>query len=64
MKALQKVGLGSALLVSAGAAMADVPAGVSSSITSAGADALVVGGLVIVAIAGLFAIRLMLRVLR
>lgn len=64
MNVLHKVGLGSALFTTAAAAMAAIPEGVDTAIKGAGADALAVGALVVAAIAGLFAIRLILRIVK
>lgn len=48
-----------ATIAASTAASAAVPAGVTDAITAAGADALVVGGAVLVAVVALLGIRLM-----
>lgn len=52
-----KLAVGSAAALAAGAAMADVPAGVTTAISSAGTDAGVVGAAVLVVIVGIFAFK-------
>lgn len=56
--------VGTGLAALASQAYADVPQGVKEGIEKAGADALTVGGYVVIAIAGLFAITLIVKILR
>lgn len=46
-----------------GSAMAEVPTNVSTAITTAGTDAATMGGLVLVAIIGIYAIKFLRRAL-
>ena len=56
--------LGTSMAALGSQAYAAVPQGVKEGIESAGADALTVGGYVVIAIAGLFAITLIVKILR
>lgn len=56
--------LGTSLAALGSQAYAAVPTGVKEGIETAGADALTVGGYVVIAIAGLFAITLIVKILR
>ena len=56
--------LGTSMAVLGSQAYAAVPTGVKEGIEAAGADALTVGGYVVIAIAGLFAITLIVKILR
>lgn len=56
--------LGTTLAAVGSQAYAAVPTGVKEGIEAAGADALTVGGYVVIAIAGLFAITLIVKILR
>lgn len=56
--------LGTSIAALGSQAYAAVPQGVKEGIESAGADALTVGGYVVIAIAGLFAITLIVKILR
>lgn len=56
--------LGTTLTAFGSQAYAAVPAGVKEGIEAAGADALTVGGYVVIAIAGLFAVTLIVKILR
>lgn len=62
-KIATKVSLGSVAALAAGAAMADVPAGVTTAISSAGTDAATVGSAVLVVIVGIFAFKWIRRAL-
>lgn len=58
----QIVAIGSGLSA-VGSALAAVPTEVSTAVTTAGTDAATLGGLVLVAIIGIFAIKFMKRAL-
>lgn len=59
-----RAALAASALMASAASHAALPEGVSSAITGAGTDAATVGGLIIVALAGLFLFTLIRKVLK